>query len=128
MAKDDRDVLELLKDELAFIEQGGYGRSVRTPWVSKSILRDSLTCLNYTYAYQAHPCAECCLMDFVDPKDRAQPVPCHSIPLNEAGKTLAELELDGSEWKTVGTVKAWLRAKIGEITTERSDELARAAR
>jgi hypothetical protein len=67
-------------------------------------------------------------MDFVDPKDRAQPVPCHSIPLNEAGKTLAELELEGSEWKTVGTVKAWLRAKIGEITTERSDELARAAR
>jgi hypothetical protein len=67
-------------------------------------------------------------MDFVDPKDRSQLGPCHSIPLNEAGKTLAELELEGSEWKTVGTVKAWLREKIGRITTERSDKLARAAR
>ncbi len=26
MAKDDRDILELLKGELAFVEQGGYGR------------------------------------------------------------------------------------------------------
>ena len=31
MAKDDRDMLELLKSELGFIEKGGYGRSVRTP-------------------------------------------------------------------------------------------------
>ena len=31
MAKDDRDILEVLKEELDFIEKGGYGRSVRTP-------------------------------------------------------------------------------------------------
>ena len=47
MSSDDRDILELLKAELDFIEQGGYGRSVRTPWQSKSIFRDSLTCVNY---------------------------------------------------------------------------------
>ena len=29
MAKDERDILELLKTELDFIEKGGYGRSVR---------------------------------------------------------------------------------------------------
>lgn len=29
-AKDERDILELLQEELAFIERGGYGRSVRT--------------------------------------------------------------------------------------------------
>ncbi len=40
MAKDDRDILELLKDEIVFIEQGGYGRSVRTPWVAKSVFQD----------------------------------------------------------------------------------------
>ena len=34
MATDERDILELLKDELNFIEKGGYGRSVRTPWQS----------------------------------------------------------------------------------------------
>ena len=49
MAKDDRDILELLKDELDFIEKGGYGRSVRTPWKPKSAFQDSLTCINYGY-------------------------------------------------------------------------------
>ena len=94
MAKDDRDILELLKDELVFIEQGGYGRSVRTPWLPKSIFQDSLTCLNYGYPYRAHPCAECRLLDFVGPQDRSQPVPCHCIPLNDVGTTLEEFELD----------------------------------
>ena len=47
MAKDDRAILELLKDELAFVEQEGYGRSVRTPWLPRSTLKDSLTCINY---------------------------------------------------------------------------------
>src|SRR5690349_12045860 len=41
MTKDERDILELLKEELDFIEKGGYGRSVRTPWHSKSTFQDS---------------------------------------------------------------------------------------
>ena len=43
MAKDNRDLLQLLKDELDFIEKGGYGRSVRTPWHPTSAFEDSLT-------------------------------------------------------------------------------------
>ena len=120
MAKDDRDILEILKDELAFIEQGGYGRSVRTPWVPKSVFQDSLTCLNYGYPYRAHPCADCRLLDFVGPQDHSQPVPCHSIPLNDTGKTLEDLELEGNESRTVSTVRKWLQSKISQIETERS--------
>jgi len=41
MTKDDQDILELLKDVLAFIQKGGYGRSVRTPWLPKSSFQDS---------------------------------------------------------------------------------------
>ena len=122
MAKDDRDILELLKDELAFIEQGGYGRSVRTPWVSKSVFRDSLTCLNYGYPYRAHPCADCRLLDFVDSQDHSQNIPCHFIPLDGTGKTLDELELEGNEPRTVSAVKIWLRDKIGQIEAERCDK------
>ena len=54
MTKDDRDLLELLKQELSFIEEGGYGRSVRTPWLPKSVFQDLLSCLNYGYPYRAH--------------------------------------------------------------------------
>lgn len=120
MAKDDRDILETLKDELVFIEKGGYGRSVRTPWLPKSVFQDSLLCLNYGYPYRAHPCSECRLLDFVGPEDRSQTVPCHFIPLNEAGDTLEELELDGNEPRTITTVKKWLQGKISQIESERS--------
>jgi hypothetical protein len=99
MVKDDRDILELLKQELTFIQQGGYGRSVRSPWLPKSVFQDSLTCLNYGYPYGAHPCAECHLLDFVEPEDRSQPVPCHFIPLNDAGKTIEKFEMEGNEPK-----------------------------
>jgi hypothetical protein len=122
MAKDDRDILEILKEELAFIEQGGYGRSVRTPWVPKAIFQDSLSCLNYGYPYRAHPCADCRLLDFVGPQDHSQPVPCHFIPLDDAGNTLEALELEGNESQTVSTVKKWLQSKISQIEAERSKE------
>jgi len=119
MAKDDRDMLELLKQELSFIEEGGYGRSVRTPWLPKSVFQDSLSCLNYGYPYRAHPCSECHLLDFVSPDDRSQPVPCHFIPLNEAGNTIEELEMKGDEVKMQGVVKGWLKGKINQLETQR---------
>ena len=125
MAKDDREILEILGDELVFIEQGGYGRSVRTPWVGRSIFQDSLTCLNYGYPYRAHPCAECRLLDFVGQQDRSRPVPCHFIPLDDEGNTIEELELDGNEWRTIATVKKWLQGKIGQIEAERSNSSGR---
>ena len=75
MAKDRRDILELLKQELAFIEAGGYGRSVRTPWLPKSAFQDSLTCINYPYLDRAHPCTDCHLLDFVDEAHKNEKVP-----------------------------------------------------
>ena len=122
MTKDNRDILELLKDELVFIEKGGYGRSVRTPWVPKSIFRDSLSCLNYGYPYRAHPCADCRLVDFVSPQDQSRPVPCHFIPLDAAGNTIDDLELNGNESKMTSAVKGWLCGKIDQIETRRSTE------
>ena len=121
MAKDDRDLLELLKDELAFIQQGGYGRSVRTPWLAKSIFQDSLSCLNYGYPYRAHPCNECRLLEFVSPQNRSQPVPCHFIPLNDSGTTIEELESQGNEPKLESAVKHWLQAEINRLEAERAE-------
>lgn len=128
MTKDDRDILELLKSELSFIEEGGYGRSVRTPWLPKSVFQDSLSCLNYGYPYRAHPCADCHLLDFVSPDDRSQPVPCHFIPLNAAGNTVEELEMEGNEVKMASIVKIWLKGKISQLEAERSNDLTEGVR
>jgi hypothetical protein len=122
MAKDDRDILELLKEELDFIEKGGYGRSVRTPWQPKSAFQDSLSCINYGYPYRAHPCSECHLLDFVSPEHHSEDVPCHFIPLNEAGETIEELELEDNQAKVEKTLKQWLRNKITEIEEERAKQ------
>jgi hypothetical protein len=119
MATDDRDILDVLRDELAYIEKGGYGRSVRTPWQPKSAFQDSLTCINYGYPYRTHPCTECHLIDFVDPEDRATEIPCHHIKLTEDGETIEDLELQDNEEKLARGVAQWLRTKIKELEDER---------
>ena len=124
-AKDERDILELLREELAFIEQGGYGRSVRTPWLPKSSFQDSLTCINYGYSYHAHPCSECHLTEFVDNEHNSEKVPCHFIPLNEAGETIEDLEAQDNQPKLEATLKRWMRGKIKEIEEARAAQAAR---
>jgi hypothetical protein len=119
MTKDDRDILELLKEELAFIEQGGYGRSVRTPWLPKSAFQDSLTCINYADPTHARPCNECHLLDFVHGEQQGEQVPCHYIPLNEAGETIEDLEARDNQAHLEATLKQWMRARINEIETAR---------
>jgi len=119
MSTDERDPLELLKAELSFIEKGGYGRSVRTPWKPTSVFQDSLSCINYGYPYRAHPCHECLLNDFVPEDSRAAPVPCHHIPLDAEGETVEGLELEENQQALEEKVKAWLRARIQELEAER---------
>jgi hypothetical protein len=120
MAYDDRDILELLKSELDFIEQGGYGRSVRTPWKPQSTFQDSLTCINYGYPYRAHPCNECHLLDFVSPEHHGAEIPCHYIRLNETGETIEDLEAQDNQAKLERNVRDWLRARIKQIEEERA--------
>ena len=122
MANDDRDMLEVLKEELDFIDKGGYGRSVRTPWKPKSAFQDSLTCLNYGYPYRAHPCNECHLLDFVSPEHQGAEVPCHFIPLNADGETIEDLESGDNEAKLERKVRDWLRARINDIEEKRSTQ------
>ena len=119
--KDNRDILNLLQDELEFIEKGGYGRSVRTPWKPKSTFQDSLTCLNFADPFRLHPCDECHLIDFVSPELRTAEVPCHRIPLNDAGETIDDLELTDNQSRTEEAVKAWLRRQIKRIQQQRAN-------
>ena len=120
MAKDDRDILEVLKGELDFIEKGGYGRSVRTPWQPKSAFQDSLACINYADPNHTHPCNDCHLIDFVTSEHKGEVIPCHFIPLNESGETIEDLEYEDNEAKLERRVKDWLRARIRQLQEERA--------
>lgn len=120
MPKDDGDILEVLKAELDFIEKGGYGRSVRTPWKPTSVFQDSLTCINFGDPKQSHPCEECLLMEFVPPASRLEKVPCHRIPLTPEGETVASLDSRGNQEDLEETVKTWLRTNISRIEEARA--------
>jgi hypothetical protein len=119
MAYDDRDILEVLREELTFLKMGGYVGS-DAPWQGKSIFQDSPTCLNYGYPYRAHPCNECQLLDFVSPEYQKEWAPCHFITLNEVGETIDLLEQHDNEDKLERAVKDWLQSSINVIEEERS--------
>ena len=120
MAKDDRDVLEVLKSELDFIENGAYGRSVRTPWQPTSIFQDSPTCINFCDLERSRSCDECLLMEFVPPAARSESVPCHRIPLNRSSQTVESLHAQKSQADLGAEVAEWLRATISRIEGARA--------
>jgi uncharacterized small protein (DUF1192 family) len=120
MAMDERDILEVLKFELNFLEQGGYGRSVHTPWRPTSIFQDSITCLNFGDPARPHPCSECLLMQFVPHDLQGEQVPCHHIALNDNGETVDSMSAWDTQRELEEQVKRWLRATIQRIEAERA--------
>jgi hypothetical protein len=113
--KDDRDILSILEGELDFLEKGGYGRSVRTPWLASTVFQDSPSC--FCFPFHDHN-DTCVLMQFVPPEHRGDGLPCHHIPLNEAGATVELLERKGDREEIEDGVKNWLRQRIMKIRQE----------
>jgi hypothetical protein len=124
MSDDKRDVLEVLKFELSFLEQGGYGRSVRTPWKATSAFQDSPSCINFNDPGRPHPCSECLLTDFVPTEAREENVPCHFIPLNRAGETVDSLERHAHQLELEEALRNWLRSTIARLESERAAKQA----
>lgn len=120
MSTDNRDVLEVLKAELDFIEKGGYGKPAGEPWVQTSIFQGSPSCLNLGDPARTHPCSECLLSDLVPPEDLNQNVPCHYIPLTETGETVASIEARENQQELEEKVETWLRGAISRIEQERA--------
>jgi len=111
----DREVLDALKFELGFLELGGYSRSVREPRKAISIFRESVSCPNYASEVRTVPCAECFLMKFVTPGKENESLPCHHIPLNESGDTVASVESSSEDFEVQDAMRRWLRKKIAEM-------------
>jgi hypothetical protein len=55
MATNLNEIIEQLKLERDILRDGGYGRSVRTPWQPTTLFRDSVTCLNFGETVKKHP-------------------------------------------------------------------------
>jgi len=111
----DRELLDLLKFELKFLEDGGYGRSPHTPSRPQRIFEDSLTCPNYGDPSRPHPCSECQLMRFVPYELRDQDSPCRLIPLTVKGETIDYFYRYGGQLELEEALAGWLRKQISQI-------------
>jgi len=115
---DERDVLETLKAELAFVEKGGYRDRPRFPWRPSFVFEDSPTCINFDTRSERRPCSDCLLMEFV-PQDRKDlAYPCRHIPLTSAGDSVAHFYECGTEAELEAALKTWLKNKIAELEAE----------
>src|SRR6516165_7914681 len=112
MQKDERDLLEVLKFELIFLEDGGYERSPRTPWRPQFVFEDSPTCMNYDSKENRVPCSDCVLIDLVPSQLRSAKIPCRHIPLNTSGETLDSLYRYHEQSEIEEMVVSWLKATI----------------
>lgn len=119
MQKDERDLLEVLKFELKFLEDGGYGRSPSARWRPQLIFEDSPTCMNFNSQEQG-PCSDCVLMQLVPPEFRSAQIPCRHIPFDKSGETLDSLYRYGEQGEIEDVFGNWLRATIKRLEDERA--------
>lgn len=119
MSKDQRDLLEVLKSELEFLEKKGYARSPADAWRPQFIFEDSPTCWNQDRKENRDPCSDCVLTQLVPPECRSEKIPCRHIPLNAAGETLDSLYRYSEQHEIEQTVGSWLRSTIQQVEKQR---------
>lgn len=123
--KPTHDALTTLKGELEFVNKGGYHALVgrRQPlfcmesgadWKKPVFLEDSPSCPKEKYC-ACNPEGDCVLLSFVPAEQRHQALPCHHIPLNAQGDTIASLEKSGNHSKTEAELKSWLSKNIEKL-------------
>lgn len=119
MSTDTRDLLDVLKSELEFLENGGYRKAEKSSWRAQFIFEDSSACLNFGTSGNRRPCAECILMQFVPGNSASKDIPCRYIPLNEQGETLDSLYRTGTPDEIEALVVRWLRSQIRALEQAR---------
>lgn len=127
MATDTRDLLAVLKAELAYLEKGGYRQTTRAVWRPHFVFQDSPACLNFDSPRTPHPCSDCVLTELVPEGAAKQKFPCRYIPLDEHGKTIDWFYRCGTEKELEAAMRRWLTQTISRLEREHSEKLRAAA-
>lgn len=120
-------LLEVLRQELSFLKNGGYRHPDHAQWRAQYVFEDSPTCLNYGDSERSWPCSYCSVFAFVPQGARQKNRPCRYIPLNEKGETLDSLYRSASPQEIEATVAAWLEKQIKGLEQEHAKDASRGA-
>ena len=115
MNEDRTRVLQLLRNELAFLEGGGYRRSPRCTWRAGYIFEESPSCPNFCDRARRHRCEDCWLLEFVAPELRGQQVPCRFVELAANGVSVDSLYRCGTLTESEQALRHWLHQRIREL-------------
>ena len=118
MTKDKRDLLDVLKAELQFVQKGGYRQTERADWRPQFIFQDSPTCLNLDPTPPSKPCNNCNLMQLTPEDRRDKKIPCRYIPLSENGETIDSFYRTGTQEEMEAAVARWLKSTITRLEQE----------
>jgi hypothetical protein len=112
---DKAEMIEKLKLELDVLEKGGYAPSDWEPHWMPRVFRDSVSCPNLGLDIKVEPCSNCYLMHFVPPEHRDKENPCHHIPLNPRGDTVASLSREENKEALLTALRSWLQSTIAKL-------------
>lgn len=104
------EIIKLLKQELAFLDRGGYGGAL--PWKPVAMFLDSPSCPNRLDVHRGTPCSRCWLFQFVPERYHEELEACHFIPLNSDGETLHTMTRQYTPGEVEAALKKWLQEEI----------------
>jgi hypothetical protein len=116
MSDSKQETLKFLKQELAYLERGGYGGAM--PWRPVSIFLDSPSCPNRLDSERSTPCPECWLYAFVPEQFRSELNPCHFIELNKDGESVHSMTRQYTPAEAEQAVRSWLNKEIRRLEQE----------
>jgi|SRR5208337_3145447 len=114
MSQDLQELLQILRFQLNYLEQGGFERD-RALLGIESPFRGTIACINFGDPLQTHACRECLLHPFVPEDKQTEEFPCHYIRLNDAGETIAGFIEKTDSSRMVIVLEEWLRATIARL-------------
>jgi len=115
MPMDNRNLVQVLKMELNYLSEVGYGQAEKTPVRVPLVFEDTPSCLNCDNQGAPSPCGECVLIQLVPPESRTEKVPCRHIPITSDGESLMDLYGHSSHAELEILLGRWLREVISEL-------------
>jgi hypothetical protein len=118
-----RELLQMLRYELNYLEQGGFRRDREAVGLQSPFL-GTMICINFGDPLRRHSCQECSLHQLVPIDRQKEEFPCHHIPLNASKDTIASLIRKNDPERLEFALKGWLRATIArlEASLEKEDK------
>lgn len=114
MSQNVQDVLQVLRFELNYLEQGGFDRDQAILGTESPFL-GTFACINFGDPLRAHSCRDCLLQRFVPEDKQTEELPCHHIPISASGETVAELIEKKNLRRMVVNLEDWLKITIADL-------------